>query len=82
MLSTSYKILSEILLSILSPYVDEITGIISVGFEVTYQLLIRSFAFVGYWRINRSTMGQYISYLQTLRKLMIQLGGKYCTIFL
>jgi hypothetical protein len=30
------------------------------GFDVTDQLLIRSFAFVRYWRKNGSTMGQYI----------------------
>jgi hypothetical protein len=33
-----------------------------VGFDVTDQLLIRSFAFVRYWRKNGSTMRQYISY--------------------
>jgi hypothetical protein len=37
-------------------------GIISVGFDVTDQLLIRIFAFIRYWRKNGSTMGQYISY--------------------
>jgi hypothetical protein len=44
--------LSNILLSRLNPYVDEIIGVISVGFDVTDQLLIRSFAFVKYWRRN------------------------------
>jgi hypothetical protein len=34
----------------------------NVGFDVTDQLLIRSFAFIRYWRINESTMRQYISY--------------------
>jgi hypothetical protein len=43
--STSYKIVSTIL-SRLSPYVDYIFGFISVGFDVTDQLLIRYFAFV------------------------------------
>jgi hypothetical protein len=38
-------------------------GIISVGFDVTYQLLVRSFAFVKYCRRNASTMREYISYL-------------------
>jgi hypothetical protein len=33
--------LSNILLSMLSPHIDEITGIITVGFDVTNQLLIR-----------------------------------------
>jgi hypothetical protein len=62
LLSTSYKILSNILLSRLSPYIDEIVGIISDGFDVTDQLLIRFSAFVKYWRINGSTVIQYISY--------------------
>jgi hypothetical protein len=62
LLSTSYKILSNIFLSRLSPYVDEIIGIISVGFDVTDQLLIRSLAFVKYWRRIGGTMRQYISY--------------------
>jgi hypothetical protein len=33
-----------------------------MGFNITDQLLIRSFAFVRYWRQNGSTMRQYISY--------------------
>jgi hypothetical protein len=37
--------------------------IISVGFDVTDQLLIRSFAFVRYWKKNGSTMRQDSSYL-------------------
>jgi hypothetical protein len=50
LLSNSCKMLSNILLTRLSPYIDEIFGIISVGFDITDQLLIRSFAFVRYWR--------------------------------
>jgi hypothetical protein len=42
------RILSNILLSRLSPYADEIIGIISVGFDVTD--LIRFSAFVRYWK--------------------------------
>jgi hypothetical protein len=52
------KFYRNILLSRLSPYTDEITGDHQRGF----QLLIRSFAFVKYWRRNGSTMRQYISY--------------------
>jgi hypothetical protein len=44
-----------------------------VGFDVTDELLIRFFAFVRYWRKNRSTMRQYISYSYTSRKPVIQL---------
>jgi hypothetical protein len=36
-------------------------GIISVGFDITDELLIRSFAFVRYWRKPVSAMRQYIS---------------------
>jgi hypothetical protein len=38
----------------------KLLGIISVGFDVTDQLLIRSFAFVKYWRRNGIAMRQYI----------------------
>jgi hypothetical protein len=59
LLSTSYKVLLNILLSRLTPYVDDII----VDFDVIVQLLIIYFAFVRYWRKNGSTMGLYISYL-------------------
>jgi hypothetical protein len=39
LLSTSYKILSDILLLWLSPYIDEIIGDYHVDFDVTDQLL-------------------------------------------
>jgi hypothetical protein len=60
LLSTSYNILSNILLSRLVPYIDEIIGdqpLIRLDFS----------AFVRYWRKNESTMRQYIR-----RKPMIQ----------
>jgi hypothetical protein len=60
--STSYKILSSILLSKFSPYAGNIIGDYQCGFNVTNQLLIWFFAFVRYWRKNWSTMRQYISY--------------------
>jgi hypothetical protein len=41
----------------------KLLGIISVGFDVTDQLLTRPFAFITYWGKNGSTMRQYISYL-------------------
>jgi hypothetical protein len=41
----------------------KLLGIISLGIDITDQLLIRSFAFVNYWRRNGSTIRQYISYL-------------------
>jgi hypothetical protein len=33
-----------------------VVGIISVGFDVRYQLLIRTYAFVRYWIKNGTTM--------------------------
>jgi hypothetical protein len=55
-----------ILLSRLSPYIDEIIGIISVGFNITDQLLIRLSAFVRYWR-------QKWGYNETVHQLFIDL---------
>jgi hypothetical protein len=49
LLSISYKILLNVL-SRLSLYIDEITGINDVGFDATYQLLIRFSTFVRSWR--------------------------------
>jgi hypothetical protein len=56
LLSTSYKIFSNIL-SRLSPYIlMKLLGIISVGFDITDELLIRYFAFIKYWRKNENTI--------------------------
>jgi hypothetical protein len=49
LLSSTY-ILSNLLLPRISPYINKITGDISVGFDLISQLLIRSFAFIRYWR--------------------------------
>jgi hypothetical protein len=54
-------ILWKILLSKLSPYIDDIISIIIVGFDVKDQLLIRFYASVRYWKENGSTRRQYIS---------------------
>jgi hypothetical protein len=56
-----YKILSNILLSRLTPYTEKLLGIISVDFEITDQLLITYSAFKKFFRNNGNTMGQYIS---------------------
>jgi hypothetical protein len=50
LLPTTYKILSNILFSMLSPPIEEITGDHCVGFDITGQLLIRFSAFVRYRR--------------------------------
>ena len=63
LLPSTYKILSKILLSRLTPYTEEIIGIMSVGFDITGQLLIMHYAFIKYLRKNGNTMKQCISYL-------------------
>jgi hypothetical protein len=40
----------------------KLLGVISAGFDVRDQLLMRFFAFVQFWRKNGSTMRQYISF--------------------
>jgi hypothetical protein len=64
LLSTTYKILSIILLSRVTPNADEIAGVFNVDFDPTDQLLIiyTYFASVKYLRKNENTMKQYISY--------------------
>jgi len=63
LLSTTYKILSDILLSRLTPYAEEIPGNHQCGFQCTGQLLIIYSAFVKTSRKNGNTMKQGISYL-------------------
>jgi hypothetical protein len=48
----------------------KLLGIISVGFNITDQLLTRFFAFIRYWRKNESTMKQYISYDSVRREVL------------
>ena len=55
--------LSNILLSKLTPYAEEIIGIIIVDFDAIGQQLIIYSAFVKYLRKNGNTMKQCISYL-------------------
>jgi hypothetical protein len=73
LLPTTYNILSNILLSSLTPYVDEIIGdnqcVFCLTSSSTDQMLEK----------NGSAMGQYISYLQTSRKHMSKSREKYST---
>jgi hypothetical protein len=62
-LLSSYKTLSNMFLSQLSPYILKLSQTISVDFDITNQLLIRFSAFIRYWDKSGSTMRQYISYL-------------------
>ena len=61
LLPTTFKILSNILLSRLIPYAKEIIGIINVAFDATDRLLIIYSAFAKYLRKNGSTMKKFIS---------------------
>jgi len=63
LLPITYKILSNILLSRLTPYAEEIIGIINVDFDATGQLMIIYSAFVKYLRKNGNTMKQCINSL-------------------
>jgi hypothetical protein len=63
LLLTAYKILSNILLARLNPYVNELLEIISMCSVVTDLLWIRFSIFGRYSRKNGSIMGRYISYL-------------------
>ena len=65
----------------LYPMQRKLLGIINVDFDTTSQLLTIYSAFVKYLRKNWNTTKQYISSLQTSRKLMIQLGRRSCITF-
>jgi len=54
--------LSNILLSRLTPYAEEIIGIINLDFDAAGQLQTTCSAFVKYLRENRNAMKQDISY--------------------
>ena len=62
-LPTTYKILSNILLSRLIPYAEEIIGNINVDSDAVGQLMIIYSVFVKYLRRNGNTMRQYINSL-------------------
>jgi hypothetical protein len=80
-LSTSFSILSNILLARLTPCADRIIGVTNVDFDVVDERLIRISVSGRYWRKNRIIMLQCISYLQISRKREVQLGGKCYTVF-
>jgi hypothetical protein len=63
LLSTAYKILSNILLARLNPYVNEIIGDRQCGFRLTHLLSIRFSTFGGYQRKNGCIKEQCISNL-------------------
>jgi hypothetical protein len=63
LLPTTYKILSNIVLSRLTPYAEESNGGHQVDFIAAGQLLIIYSAFIKYLRKNGSTTNQCISSL-------------------
>jgi hypothetical protein len=81
LLSTTYKILSNILLSRLTPYAEEIIGDHQCGFRRNRSTTDHIFSIRQILEKNGNTMRQCISYLYTSRKPMIQLGGRSCIIF-
>jgi len=62
LLPTTYKILSNILPSRLTPYAEEMIGDISVDLNVTGKLLIIYAAFVKYFRRKGNTKKQCIGH--------------------
>jgi hypothetical protein len=79
--STTYKILSNIILSRLSPCVDKFIGDYQGLFQSNRSTTEQFFSIPQTLEKNGSTVRQYISYSYTSRRPMIQLGGKFCTIF-
>ena len=63
--STAYKILSNILLSKLSPYAEKCLGDHQVDFNSIFQLLIIYSAVVKYLRTNGNTVKQCISFQES-----------------
>jgi hypothetical protein len=77
LLPTTYKIVSNILLLRITPYIDE--RIISVDFNIIDELLVRHPAFVKCWTKWEYNYQLFVDLKK--RKPMIQLGEKYCTTF-
>ena len=63
LLPTTYKILSNTMMSRLIPYAKEFIGIINVNFDATGRLLIIYSAFAKYLRKNENTMNKFFSSL-------------------
>ena len=80
-LPTTYKILSNILLSKLTPYVEEMTRDHECGFRRNKSSTDRIFCIRKYLRKNGNKIKQCITSLQTSRKLKVQLGWRAFIIF-
>jgi hypothetical protein len=76
LLSISYKMLSNILLSRLSPYIDEIIGDHQCGFRCNRSTTDQLFCI-------RQILEKKWEYNETVHQLFVDFkkaGGKYCTI--
>jgi hypothetical protein len=80
LLSTSYKILSSILVMLI-PCADEIIGVHQRGFRRNRKITDQIFYIQRIMEKNGSIMVQHISCLYISRKPMTQSGRRDCTIF-
>jgi hypothetical protein len=80
LLSTSYRILSNILLARLTPYAEEIIGDHQCGYRLNRSMTIQIFyirqILEKKWEFNGTVLQLYIDF----NKAYIQLEGKYYTI--
>jgi hypothetical protein len=82
LLSTVYRILSNILLVRLTPYVNEVNGDHQCGFRRNRSTMDQIFYIRQMLeKKNGSIMGRCINYLWTSRKPMTQLREKFFIIF-
>ena len=81
LLPTTYKILFNILQSRLIPHAEEIIGVNQRGFRRNRSTIEHKFCICQMLQKNGNNLKQCINYLQTSRKLVVQLGGRSCTIF-
>jgi hypothetical protein len=82
LLPTTYKVFSNILLSRLTAYAEEINGDHQHGFRRNKSTADHMFLLRQILKKNEKITKQCISSLYTSRKLMIQLGGRSCIIFI
>jgi hypothetical protein len=80
LLPTTYKILSNILVSRLTPYIEKIIEVHHCGFQCNTLTADHIFCSCQIMeKKSESVMGQYIIYLNILERPMTQPGEYYCT---
>ena len=80
-LPNTYTSLSNILLSKLTPYAEEIIGDHQCGFKRNRSSTDHILCIRQMFEKKGNTTNQYIRSLYTLRVLMIHFGGRTCIIF-